>query len=123
RVLLLLEADERHVEDQRLAAVDLNRLIRRGRGREGQRRLRRVQLRLDPVEARRIRLRAQLQLPQVGEAVRDGRLLREENALVRVQVRRGEVDRPLPLRRDRRLLEGDVELLRSRREEAVPRRV
>src|ERR1051325_9497548 len=44
RVLLLLEADQRDVEDHRLAAVDLHRLVRGGGRREGERLLRRVQL-------------------------------------------------------------------------------
>src|SRR6266851_469520 len=122
RVLLLLEADERHVENQRVTLVDLHRLVGGRRRRERERLLRRVQLRLDPVEARGVRLGARLHLLQVGEALRRGRLLREEHALIRVQVRRGEVDRPLPLRGDRRLLERDVELLRAGREQAVPRR-
>src|SRR6185437_12330438 len=69
RVLLLLERDERHVEDQRLAPVDLHRLICRCSARERERFFRGMERRVDPVESRRVRLRAELQLAQVGEAL------------------------------------------------------
>src|SRR4051812_26152859 len=119
---LPLARDDRRVEDQCVALVDLHGGERGGRRRIGERRLRRMELRLDPVEAGRVRLRAGLHLLQVREAVRRRRLLREQHALVRVEVARREVDGPLALRGDRRLLERDVELLRAGSEEAVPRR-
>src|SRR3954471_7268319 len=119
---LTLARDDRRVEDQRRALVDLHGRERGRRRRIGKRRLRRMELRLDPVEAGRVRLRAGLHLLQVREAARRRRLLREQHALVRVEVARREVDGPLALRGDRRLLERDVELLRAGSEEAVPRR-
>src|SRR5436190_17511024 len=66
---LLLGGDDRHVEDQGLAAVDVHRRERRDRRLVDERRLRRMQLRLDPVEAGGVRLRARLELAEVGEAL------------------------------------------------------
>src|SRR3954471_6474263 len=69
RSRLLLGGDDRHVEDQGLAAVDVHRRERRDRRLVDERRLRRTQLRLDPVEAGGVRLRARLELAEVGEAL------------------------------------------------------
>src|ERR1700730_488166 len=120
RLGLLLRGDDRRVEDERLAAIDLHGSERRGRRLVDERLLRRVQLRLDVVEARRRGLGAGLQLLQVGEALRRGRRLGEQHALVRVEVRVREVDGFHALRGDRRLLERDVEPLHAGSEEARP---
>src|SRR4051794_34777362 len=95
RLRLLLRGNDRRVEHERVAAADLDGSERRGRGLVDERRLARVKLRLDEVEAGRVRLGARLQLLQVGEALRRRRLLRQQHALVRVEVRGREVDRLL----------------------------
>src|SRR5436305_1542200 len=65
----------------------------------------------------------EVQVEALRLELRDPRVLRDQHTLVRVQVRSREVDRPLAGGGDRRLLEGDVEVLRARREELRPRRV
>src|SRR5437763_7745729 len=123
RLRLLLQRDDRDVEDERLAATDLHRRERRGRRLVDERLLQRLEPRLDVVEPGRVDLSAGLHLLEVGEALGSARVLRDQHTLVRVQVRSREVDRPLAGGGDRRLLEGDVEVLRARREELRPRRV
>ena len=121
RACLLLGRDDRRVHDERVALADLHRDERGGGRLVDERCLRRVQLLLDPGEAGRVGLRAGLQSLQIGERMRHRRLLRQQHALVRVEVRRREVDRLLPLRGDRGFLERDVERLVARREELLPR--
>ena len=118
---LLLRRDDRRVEDERVAPSDLNGEEGRGGRLVDQLLLRRVQLLLDPREARGVGLGAGLQLLQVGDGLRRRGLLRKQRALVRVEVRVSEVDGLRPLRGDRRLLERDVEALVTGREELRPR--
>src|ERR671924_337741 len=121
RLRLLLRRDDRDVHHEGLAAPVLDRREGGGRRLVDERLLHRMQPVLHVVEPRRHGLGAHLELAQSGEALRHlalGRdLLRDEDALVRVEVRGREADRPLTRDGDRRLLEREVERLRSRPEE------
>src|SRR5581483_7814815 len=77
RACLLLGRDDRRVEDERVAAADVHGHERGGRRLVDQRRLRRMQVLLDPEQAGRVGLRAGLQVLQVGDRMRRLRLLRQ----------------------------------------------
>src|SRR5579884_717353 len=123
RLLLVLRLYDRHVEDQGLARTRLHRVERSARGRGvDERLLGRAQLVQEPVEAGRGGLGAGLQALQVGDARGLLDALRDEDALVRVEVGSREADHLRALGRDRRLLHREVVRLLPRQQDGRERR-